>query len=194
MASQFELPHAGGADLVRRARAGSTRACEDLVRRYWPEAYRVAYLLTHDVGVAEDLAQEAVLAALRGLDGFDDGRPFAPWFRRIAANKAYDWLRQRQRRPEVIDDEAVDAGDESIVADELAERFSSEELAAALRRIDARFRAAVVLRYLVEMEPSEIAELVGVPAATVRTRIFRGLRLLEADLTRSEGGENEQAG
>src|SRR6187551_3088546 len=86
---------------VRRAQAGSVSDLEALFREHWPRAYRAAYLVVHDSAAAEDIAQEAFLAAVRALDRFDRGRPFGPWLHRIAVNRAIDWARARSLRPEV---------------------------------------------------------------------------------------------
>src|SRR6185436_19243512 len=64
---------------VRAAQAGSAKALESLYRDHWPRAYRAAYLVVHDAAGAEDIAQEAFLAAVRNLDRFDRSRPFGPW-------------------------------------------------------------------------------------------------------------------
>ena len=181
-------------DLVARARQGSVEAQEELARRHWRSAYRVAYLLVHDMGLAEDLAQEAVVAALGALDRFDERRSFRPWLERIAANRAYDWHRRQARAPEVIDTELVEVVRDEDLEIEIASAYTREALLAALHHLDMRFRVPVVLRYLVEMDLQEIAELTEVPNATVRTRIHRGLGLLRAELSQQEEGIDEQAG
>src|SRR4051794_34191498 len=165
--------------LFSEAQRGSPEARTEIVRRHWDDAYRVTFLLTQDRGASEDLAQEAIVAALGALDSFDDSRPFVPWLRRIAANKAYDWLRRRESRPEIVHtDLALAAQDSEKLADKIATAAVSDELVGALGRLDPRYRAAVVLRYLVELQPQEIAENLGAESATVRTRIHRGLKLL----------------
>ncbi len=84
---------------VRRARAGSAEDIEALFREHWPRAYRAAYLVVHDAAAAEDIAQEAFLAAVRALERFDGRRPFAPWLHRIVVNRSIDWAgRARLRR------------------------------------------------------------------------------------------------
>src|SRR5919199_264121 len=90
---------------VRRAQAGSPSAIEALYRLHWPRAYRAAYLVVHDAAGAEDIAQEAFLAAVRSLDRFDRRRPFAPWLHRIVVNRAIDWARARTLRGEAELDE-----------------------------------------------------------------------------------------
>src|ERR671937_835712 len=83
---------------IRGAQDGSTSAMEALFRHHWPRAYRAAYLVVHDSAAAEDIAQEAFLAAVRNLDRFDRRRPFGPWLHRIVVNRASDWARPGARR------------------------------------------------------------------------------------------------
>jgi RNA polymerase sigma factor (sigma-70 family) len=77
---------------------------ETLVRRHWDAAHRTAFLIVQDTAAAEDIAQEAMLAAVRAIDGFDRRRPFRPWLHRIVVNRSLDWVKARQRRPEVSGD------------------------------------------------------------------------------------------
>ena len=83
---------------MRAAQAGSASDLEALFRHHWPGAYRAAYLVVHDAAAAEDIAQEAFLAAMRNLDRFDRRRPFGPWLHRIVVNRAIDWTRAAARR------------------------------------------------------------------------------------------------
>src|SRR4051794_37559465 len=85
---------------VRAAQRGSASDLEALFRLHWPRAHRAAYLVVHDTAAAEDIAQEAFLAAIRNLDRFDRRRPFGPWLHRIVVNRAIDWVRARQLRAE----------------------------------------------------------------------------------------------
>src|SRR5215472_8077336 len=85
---------------IRGAQAGSASDFEALFRAYWPSAYRAAYLVVHDAAAAEDIAQEAFLAAVRALDRFDRRRQFGPWLHRIVVNRAIGWARARTLRRE----------------------------------------------------------------------------------------------
>src|SRR5256886_16749850 len=89
---------------VRGAQAGSASDFEALFRAHWPSAYRAAYLVVHDAAAAEDIAQEAFLAAVRALDRFDRRPPFGPWLHRIVVNPAIDWSRARTLRRELTAD------------------------------------------------------------------------------------------
>jgi RNA polymerase sigma-70 factor (ECF subfamily) len=152
---------------VRGAQAGSVSDLEALFEAHWPRAYRAAYLVVGDGTAAEDIAQEAFLAAVRALDRFDRRRPFGPWLHRIVVNRAIDWARARALRSEV-----------GVGAEPTAESRSkdvSDELMAGLRMLSPDHRAVVVLRYLLEYTPGEIADLLGVPRGTVNSRLRRGL-------------------
>src|ERR687892_1895718 len=93
----------------RAAQRGDASGIEALFRLHWPRAYRAAYLVVHDSAAAEDIAQEAFLAAIRNLDRFDRNRPFGPWLHRIVVNRAIDWSRARQLRAEAELGETVAA-------------------------------------------------------------------------------------
>jgi RNA polymerase sigma-70 factor, ECF subfamily len=152
---------------VRGAQAGSASDLEALFRAHWPRAYRAAYLVVHDAAAAEDIAQEAFLAAVRALDRFDRRRPFGPWLHRIVVNRAIDWARARALRAEVTLVETP--------APEAHERGNPEAVAGALASLSPDHRAVVVLRYLLDYTPGEIAELLELPRGTVNSRIRRAL-------------------
>src|SRR3954471_22950300 len=99
----------GEAALVRAAQRGSDEAVEELFSRHWGAAYRAALLVTGDRAAAEDIAQEAFLAALRALPRFDLHRPLRPWLHRIVVTRAIDWSRARAHRQEVGADAAPEA-------------------------------------------------------------------------------------
>lgn len=157
--------------LVRDAQRGSGAALEALFRREWPRAYRTAYLVVHDSAAAEDIAQEAFLAAVRALDRFDRRRPFGPWLHRIVVNRAIDAARARALRREV---DAASAATAAAAPDPPAAPFSDEVLD-ALRELGPEARAVVALRYLLDMTPGEIAATLDLPRGTVNSRLRRAL-------------------
>jgi RNA polymerase sigma-70 factor, ECF subfamily len=163
---------ASDASLVRAAQGGSERAVEELFARHWPDAYRAALLIAHDRAAAEDIAQEAFVAALRALPRFDRRRPLRPWLHRIVVNRAIDWARARRLRQEV----AVDALPEVAAPPSGVTGLGS--LGAALERLSPEHRAVVVMRYLLELTPGEIAEALELPRGTVNSRLRRGLDAL----------------
>jgi RNA polymerase sigma-70 factor, ECF subfamily len=162
--------------LVRAAQGGSVDALERLYRAHWPRAYRAAYLVVHDAAGAEDIAQEAFLAAVRALDRFDRRRPFGPWLHRIVVNRAIDWARARTLRGELGVDDSLAADPEPPA--------ELPELVRALAELPPEQRAVIVLRHLLEYTPGEIAELLGLPRGTVNSRLRRGLDALSEELER----------
>jgi RNA polymerase sigma-70 factor (ECF subfamily) len=160
---------------VRGARAGAASDLEALFRAFWPRAFRAAYLVVHDAQAAEDIAQEAFLAAVRALDRFDRRRPFGPWLHRIVVNRAIDHARARTLRREAELDELHAAPD--------GEPSLDRTVLAALEALSPEHRAVIVLRYLLEYTPGEIADLLDLPRGTVNSRLRRGLDALAEDLS-----------
>jgi RNA polymerase sigma-70 factor (ECF subfamily) len=163
----------GDAALVRAALGGSEEAVAALFERHWDGGYRTALLVTGDPSAAEDIAQEAFLAALRALPRFDLRRPLRPWLHRIVVNRAIDWSRARALRHEV----GVDAAGE-VPAGEPARQRVGDVLESALMRLPIEQRAVVVLRYVLELTPGEIAQALDLPRGTVNSRLRRGLDAL----------------
>ena len=175
------LPARSERSLIAGALRGSEADMEALFREHWPRAYRAAFLIVHDHAAAEDIAQEAFLAAMRRLDRFDRRRRFSPWLYTIVANRAIDWTRARAARPENAGQPPA-----SAAAAEQAPGPYSEEVLAALRALTPEHRAVVVLRYVVEYTPGEIATALELPRGTVNSRLRRGLDALEARLREAE--------
>jgi RNA polymerase sigma-70 factor, ECF subfamily len=160
---------------VRGALAGSASDVEALFRAHWGSAYRAAYLVVHDAAAAEDIAQEAFLAAIRRLDRFDRSRPFGAWLHRIVVNRAIDWSRSRALRAELelVEREAEPAREEV-----------SDAVLQALAGLTPEHRAVIVLRHLLGYTPGEIATMLGVPRGTVNSRLRRGLDTLRETVGR----------
>ena len=169
--------------LVASAREGDRRAIERLLRLHQPQIHAVCRRITGNDTDALDATQEALIAIVRGLPRFDGRAKFSTWAYRIATNACLDELRRRKRRPVVglpeHDGSTLDLADPSTPdpGDEVGER---DEIDAALAQLAPDFRAAVVLRDLCQLE---IAEVLEIPAGTVRSRIARGRAQL-ADLLR----------
>jgi RNA polymerase sigma factor (sigma-70 family) len=177
-------PRRGDRALVRRVREGSEDALQRLVERHWHEIVATCESVLRSRADAEDAAQEVVLAVIDKLDSYDDSRPFRPWLHRVALNKARDMRRSRDR-----------AGDSAEMGELEAERepiFAELEpaLARALERLEPQDVQIVVLRHVLRFRSHEISDIVGLPAATVRTRLARAMKRLRRDL---ESGEEAGA-
>ena len=175
---------------MRGAQAGSVSDFEALFRAHWPRAYRAAYLVVHDAGAAEDLAQEAFLAAVRALDRFDSGRPFGPWLHRIVVNRAIDWVRARALRREVG---AGEGGPPPTWIPEVPETLSLAELAASLPGGDL---TPELVRRTVDLGLVELPGGAAGPEADVVVRspaflpVGRELSALAVQFERVHGGRS----
>jgi RNA polymerase sigma-70 factor (ECF subfamily) len=167
---------------IRGAQAGSVSDLEALFREHWPRAHRAAFLVVQDGAAAEDIAQEAFLSAVRNLDRFDRRRPFGPWLHRIVVNRAIDWARARALRRESGADPLAHA--EADTEESVRGNPLPEDLAGGLASLSPEHRAVIVLRYLLDYTPGEIAGLLDMPRGTVNSRLRRGLDRLEDILDR----------
>jgi RNA polymerase sigma-70 factor (ECF subfamily) len=164
------------AALIRAAQRGAPEAVDELFRRHWPAAHRAAWLVVHDAAAAEDIAQEAFLAALRALDRFDRRRPLGPWLHRIVVNRAIDWSRARALRAESTAEAAPEPAAPEVAA------ALADDVVGALAELGPEHRAVVVLRHLLGYTPGEIAAMLELPRGTVNSRLRRALDALGAAL------------
>ena len=162
------------AKLVELARRGSRDAAAELFTRHWRAAWRAAYVVTGRRELADDVAQDAFERAFAALSRFDERRPFGPWLHRIVVNRAIDWARARELRRELSAEAAPDPA-----APARADAEHAGRLAGGLTELSPEHRAVIVLRYLLEYTPGEIAELLDLPRGTVNSRLRRGLDRLQ---------------
>jgi RNA polymerase sigma-70 factor (ECF subfamily) len=168
----------------------SQREFDELVYRYYQQAYNIAYRLTGNAADAEDLVQEAFLRAYRFFDRYDRSMPFMNWFNRILTNLYIDEYRRRGRLRTVSIDEVYsnEDGDEGTTMDipdsapDPLERALSNEyreaIHEALQHLSPEFRVAVVLADMEGYSYEEIAETTKTSLGTVRSRIHRGRKQL----------------
>ena len=178
------------AELVRQALAGSQPACRDLVGRYATPAVNLATRLVRDRAVAEELAQEAFARAFQRLSTYDQQLRFASWFFQILHNVTIDYLRRKRPATVSLDEweelgyPGIKAASAEIAPDVLAEQAAlARAVDAALYLIRPEYREAVVLRYHEDLSVQEIAEIMGVPAGTVKTYLFRARKELASILS-----------
>jgi len=166
---------AGDEELARAAKAGDTDAFAVLVRRHQGRIYGFLLKSTRSRTAAEDLAQEAFLRAFRGLRTYDPDASFAPWLRRIAVNLAIDWASDARRWRAQEWDEAAEAARDEAPGPE--ERAGAREVEAAIHRqilqLPFEEKRAVMLRHVMGLSYSEVADVTGQPLGTVKTNLFR---------------------
>jgi RNA polymerase sigma factor (sigma-70 family) len=172
------------ADLVRRAREGDDDAYEDLVKRYGPIAFRVAWLVTRDRDEAEDAAQEAFVKAYYALPRFRTEAPFRPWLLKIVANEARNRARSDRRRQGLaLRAAAVSDRDAAPSPETVALAFEDREaLVAALNRLERRDREVIGYRFLLGLTEAETAEVLEVRPGTAKSRLSRAMAKLRTVL------------
>lgn len=178
-------------ELVDAARSGDRRALDALLRQHYDRVHAVCRRIVGPGRDADDAAQEAMISIVRGLARFDHRAAFSTWAYRIATNAALDELRRRKRRPvlatatdpdQPVREPADDGAGRRI--DAVADRLAIDE---AIGGLPEEFRAAVVLRDVVDLDYSEIASVLDVPVGTVKSRIARGRSLLAGALGNRPG-------
>ncbi len=173
--------------LIGRARQGDLQAYEALVRQYEQIAFRAAYLITHDAAEAADAAQEAFLRAYRALGSFHAGQPFRPWLLRIVTNQALNRVKAVQRRTRTMEryaQELITARKPPSPESAVSEREQNDRLQQAVSRLDANDQVLVSLRYFLELPEAEVAQALGVPLGTVKSRLHRTLARLRQIIQR----------
>ncbi len=174
-------------DLLARARAGERAAVDALLRIHYEAVHAVCHRMVLSRESADDAVQNALLAIVRGLPRFDGRANLSTWIYRIATNAAIDEIRRVQRAPRAADPAVLTATEtpnpDSDPTAGLAEHLDqSSAVAGALAKVPHDFRVALVLRYVADLDYAEIAEVLGVPVGTVRSRLARGKEALAQHL------------
>jgi RNA polymerase sigma-70 factor, ECF subfamily len=185
-----EPPDAQEAAAVERVQAGDTEAFDLLVRRYMRQAFAVAYRVLGHREDAEDVVQEAFLAALANIRTFDTSRRFGPWLYRIVVTRGLNFRKARSRRTtEALEDAGVASGAPGP-ADDAEQAGLKATVAAALARLPERQRMVVQLFELDGFSGAEIATMLGISPGTVRWYLHearQALRGMLAHLQESAG-------
>ncbi len=155
--------------IVRACLDGDTAAFGTLVQRYSGKIYNAAYRITHRREDASDVTQAAFVKAYEKLPSFDFDHRFFSWLYRIALNEALD-IAARQRREADLDGAPEPAGGD--VEGELVEAERSRMVQRALMELPPDARALIVLRHFQGLSYADIAEILGVPEKTVKSRLF----------------------
>ena len=178
-------------DLVQRVQKGDKSAFDLLVRKYQYKIIKLISRYVHDPNEALDVSQEAFLKAYRALPGFRGESAFYTWLYRIAIHTAKNYLVAQSRRPPGSDIDAQEAeqyeGQSFLKEYETPERLLlKDEIAATvfkvIEELPEDLRTAITLRELEGMSYEEIAQTMGCPIGTVRSRIFRARESIDVKL------------
>lgn len=150
---------------------------EEFIMQNLDGAYRFAFTYTKNKEDAEDIVNESVIKALKSIGKLKDAGYIKSWFYRIIVNTAYT---QRKRNSKVI---FVDFGEENVdIAPYCEDDYSDITLDDILGTLDERYRSVVVLKICEDMTFTEIAGVLNVSEGTVKTRFYKALEILKADL------------
>ena len=181
----MNIAGASDADLVAATLAGDEDAFTTLVTRHKKWLYRYIHRYVHDESEAQDVLQESLLAAWRGLKSYDPGRPFDVWLRRIALNKCRDRARRLAVRrillPWSTPREA--AADPAPPIDEsLAEAEQLQLTRKAIDALPAKLRDPLILTAIEERSQAETAEILGLTVKAVEGAVYRAKKQLAGTL------------
>jgi RNA polymerase sigma-70 factor (ECF subfamily) len=168
-------------DLIRRSQAGDERAFAELFEQYKNLVYKTAYLMLGEPQEAEDALQEVFLRVHRSLNSFRPSKgAFSTWLHRITVNYCINQTRKRRLRFLPI----TQVHPEQMPSQPSPESRLGEEdsVAQAMRDLSSRLRAVVVLRYYWDMSYAEIAQTLGIPLGTVKSRLNAALSALRVEL------------
>lgn len=177
-------------DILRRAQQGDSEAFRQLVEAYQTQVYRLALRMCGADG-ADDVTQDAFVAAWRALPNFRSDCRFSTWLYRLTTNAAIDCLRREKRHRDADDLDGVELPDGGDTPQEAAERTETQTaVRSALSALSDEHRQVLLLRYMQEMDYGEIAVSLGISEGTVKSRINRAKARLKELLS---GGGNLSA-
>jgi RNA polymerase sigma-70 factor (ECF subfamily) len=169
-------------DLVAAAVSGDSRAFEELVDRYQTRIYNLALRVTGNTEDAMDATQEAFLKVFENLARFDPRHRFFSWIYRIGLNASLDRVQGRSRWADREEWEVAESGpgpERQIFAREVA-----QALQATLLELPAEQRTTVILRHFHGLSYDEMAEVIGIPAKTVKSRLYAARQQLRRSLAK----------
>jgi RNA polymerase sigma-70 factor (ECF subfamily) len=163
-------------DLVGKARRGNVEAYNVLVSRWEKRLYNYLLKLVRDTEDAFDLTQEVFLKAYQNLKRLEDSSRFAPWLFRIAHNEAFSMLRKKRPETDFAEPVAMPPGPRMLPME------TSLAVQSALSRLSDEQREAVILKIYEGFKFDEMAEILGCPPSTVKSRVYTALDLLKEAL------------
>ena len=176
-------------ELVTRSIGGDADSFNQLVLRWERPIYALAYRTIGRDEDARDVCQETFLRAFRALPGFRGQAKFSSWLYRIALNLCRDWMRRQRRTPVVQAPEDMDlmelaaaAGPSESIEELVARRDQTRAVERAMALLPEEQRTAIVLKEYHGLTFREIADLMGCPLSTVKTRLYQGLTVLRREL------------
>jgi RNA polymerase sigma-70 factor, ECF subfamily len=166
-------------ELHERFVHGDLDAFEALFRQFQKEVYGWIVRIVRDPKAAEDLTVETFWRIYSSRARFDPARSFGAWARRIATNVSYDHLKSVRKEVEFSENRTQDAPPDPAIAQDTRKRIRQ-----AFDHLPPKLRLTATLALIEERSYDEIAESLGVPVGTVKSRVFKAVRLLRKNLKR----------
>jgi RNA polymerase sigma-70 factor (ECF subfamily) len=180
-------------ELVARSIGGDAESFNELILRWERPIYALAYRTIGREEDARDVCQETFLRAFRALPAFRGQAKFSSWLYRIALNLCRDWMRRERRAQVVQEPEDVNLLELAAArepAESIEDLVARKDLARSVEKVMARLpeeqRTAIILKEYHGLTFQEIADLLGCPLSTVKTRLYQGLAVLRRELTKSQ--------
>ena len=178
-----ELPVADG-ELIERLQQADLEALGELFERYRNRVYRTALAIVRDPAAAEDILQDCFLKVYTHAERIDIKRPLAPWLYRVTVNLSYTWLARGKKRRTSLDnvmDRLVSPMKQA--PDQVTEQTElRQNVREAIGALSVDQRVVVVLYYLNNLNLQDIAEILGLPVGTVKSRLYYARENLRATL------------
>lgn len=171
-------------ELIRQLQQGNLEALGDLYDRHRHLVYRTALAITNDMEAAADILQEVFLRLYRFAERVDAERPLEPWLYRVTSNLAYTWVRQRRQWFKPLEEvvEKLSSGRRQNPPTLFDIDEETQRVQKALSSLPLHHRVVVVLYYLNDLSLQEIAQVLGIPEGTVKSRLHYGRQALKKSL------------
>lgn len=181
----------GGGNLFKKSKKLHNKQAEEAFRviydLFHERVHWIAYHMTRDLHLSQDILQETFIKAFRRIEDVVDGKKMGAWLSVIATNTAIDYLRKRNRRNEFPDqDVIVNIDDPQQYAPDIAKevelRLEIEHVRNEIEKLDLEYKQALLLRYFVGLSYMEMAEMIGVNEGTIKSRVHRAKQRLKRNL------------
>jgi len=167
-------------ELIENARRGKMEAFGQLIKRYSNAVYAVAFSVTGDFHIAQDIAQETFVKVWRNLDQLKDNKKFRTWVCTIAKRTSVDWLRRKKNGG--WEDPITEIVDTESLEEKVNLRERKEKVWEALQQLEGNQREVTILYYISGMNTREISQFLDIPVNTVESHLKRARQKLKREL------------
>ena len=178
----------GWKQTLARSASGDQSAFASIVHEHQGMVFSIAYHFLRDRSLAEELAQEVFLHLYKNLRAIQSSSHLVYWLRKVASHRCIDQARRQKLRPRLSLTEYLERAPEPASRGPVSDPLLAGVLRRLVARLPERSRMIVILRFQEDLEPAEIAEMLGIPLGTVKSNLHRSLALLRARLERERKG------